>query len=101
MFMILNEFVLHSLLIVLYICTKKRKFTTCTQASLALVWYIKKAVRCTAEFLWFAERKGFEPLDPFRSTVFKTAALDHSAISPLDWAAKIFNFSIPPKIYCR
>jgi len=19
----------------------------------------------------------------------------------LDWAAKIFNFSIPPKIYCR
>ena len=29
-----------------------------------------------------AEREGFEPPDPFRSTVFKTAALNHSAISP-------------------
>ena len=30
----------------------------------------------------FAEREGFEPPDPLRSTVFKTAAFDHSAISP-------------------
>ena len=31
-----------------------------------------------------AEREGFEPPDPFRSTVFKTAAFDHSAISPAE-----------------
>ncbi len=36
-----------------------------------------------AGFLFFvAEREGFEPPDPRRSTVFKTAAIDHSAISP-------------------
>ena len=29
-----------------------------------------------------AESKGFEPLEPFGSTVFKTAAIDHSASSP-------------------
>ena len=29
-----------------------------------------------------AERKGFEPLEAFTSTVFKTAAFDRSAISP-------------------
>ncbi len=29
-----------------------------------------------------AEREGFEPPDPRRSTVFKTAAFDRSAISP-------------------
>ena len=29
-----------------------------------------------------AEREGFEPPEPFSSTVFKTAAIDHSAISP-------------------
>ena len=29
-----------------------------------------------------AEKEGFEPPDPCRSTVFKTAAIDHSAISP-------------------
>ena len=33
--------------------------------------------------LRFAEREGFEPPDPRRSTVFKTAAIDRSAISPL------------------
>ena len=36
---------------------------------------------------WFcpdlsAEREGFEPPEPLSSTVFKTAAIDHSAISP-------------------
>ncbi len=31
-----------------------------------------------------AEREGFEPPDPCRSTVFKTAAIDHSATSPKD-----------------
>ena len=29
-----------------------------------------------------AEREGFEPPDPFGSTVFKTAAIDRSATSP-------------------
>ena len=29
-----------------------------------------------------AERGGFEPPEPLGSTVFKTAAIDHSATSP-------------------
>ena len=33
-----------------------------------------------------AERKGFEPLVPHSTTVFKTAAIDHSAISPFEAA---------------
>jgi hypothetical protein len=37
-------------------------------------------VRC--EFP-FAEKEGFEPPVPCGTTVFKTAAFDHSAISPL------------------
>ena len=53
---------------------------------------------------FFAEREGFEPPDPLRSTVFKTAAFDHSAISPksnvislhvtfsVKWTAKISTF---------
>ena len=32
-----------------------------------------------------AESEGFEPPDPFGSTVFKTAAFDHSASSPDIW----------------
>ena len=31
-----------------------------------------------------AEREGFEPPEPRSSTVFKTAAIDHSATSPRD-----------------
>ena len=42
----------------------------------------KKAQRKALNFNLFAEREGFEPPDPLRSTVFKTAAFDHSAISP-------------------
>ena len=33
-----------------------------------------------------AEREGFEPPEPLSSTVFKTAAIDHSAISPSVYA---------------
>ncbi len=33
-------------------------------------------------FIFSAEREGFEPPEPLSSTVFKTAAIDHSAISP-------------------
>ncbi len=32
--------------------------------------------------MFIAEREGFEPPEPRSSTVFKTAAIDHSAISP-------------------
>jgi hypothetical protein len=35
---------------------------------------------CLANFL--AEGVGFEPTSPFREAVFKTAALNHSAIPP-------------------
>ena len=30
-----------------------------------------------------AEREGFEPPEPFSSTVFKTAVIDHSTTSPI------------------
>ena len=36
----------------------------------------------TRSSFWLAEREGFEPPEPLSSTVFKTAAIDHSAISP-------------------
>ena len=49
----------------------------------------KSKLSLTALFLWCrlpaylsAEREGFEPPEPLSSTVFKTAAIDHSAISP-------------------
>ena len=32
--------------------------------------------------VYLAEREGFEPPEPRSSTVFKTAAIDHSATSP-------------------
>ena len=43
----------------------------------------KKNEPCRTRFSFcFAEREGFEPPEPLSSTVFKTAAIDHSAISP-------------------
>ena len=42
---------------------------------------IKKPVGVTYRLL--AEREGFEPPEALTSTVFKTAAFDHSAISPM------------------
>ena len=44
-----------------------------------------------------AEREGFEPPDPCGSTVFKTAAFDHSAISPLIKERELRGPSIPSK----
>ena len=38
-------------------------------------------------FIYFAEREGFEPPVPFSTSVFKTDAIDHSAIFPLAKAA--------------
>ena len=43
---------------------------------------LKKALQVSVA-PFSAEREGFEPPDPLRSTVFKTAAFDHSAISPV------------------
>ena len=37
---------------------------------------------CTYLIKVFAEREGFEPPEVLPSTVFKTAAIDRSAISP-------------------
>ena len=39
-----------------------------------------------------AEREGFEPPDLLQSTVFKTAAIDRSAISPRQMYIPILNF---------
>ena len=33
--------------------------------------------------MFIAERQGFEPRVPRSTTVFKTAAIDHSATSPI------------------
>ena len=38
----------------------------------------------------FAEREGFEPPDLLQSIVFKTIAIDHSAISPLTPMISLF-----------
>ena len=40
-----------------------------------------------------AEREGFEPPEPLSSTVFKTAAIDHSAIFPGAKVAPYFHFT--------
>jgi hypothetical protein len=50
---------------------------------------LKKARRYTS----MAEREGFEPPDRRRSTVFKTAAFDHSATSPALISKGFFNTS--------
>ena len=50
------------------------------QASLQRVYKQKTGRFSSSGFS--AEREGFEPPDPLRSTVFKTAAIDHSATSP-------------------
>ena len=53
---------------------------------------IKKGVTdiCNA---FLAESEGFEPPDPLRSTVFKTAAFDHSANSPICFDVGFASFS--------
>ena len=40
-----------------------------------------------------AEREGFEPPEALTSTVFKTAAIDHSAISPRNIENLLFPLS--------
>ncbi len=51
--------------------------------SLFRIWVVyinKKVPVCWG--LFFAEEEGFEPPEVLPSTVFKTAAIDHSAIPP-------------------
>ena len=58
-------------------------------------------------FSWVAEEEGFEPPDLLQSTVFKTAAIDHSAIlprqkyvtSPLCKECLFWDFFFSPKPY--
>jgi hypothetical protein len=38
--------------------------------------------------MFIAEREGFEPPVPCSTTVFKTAAIDHSATSPMPLSFK-------------
>ena len=42
--------------------------------------------------MFIAERQGFEPRVPRGTTVFKTAAIDHSATSPKLLFQKYFSF---------
>ena len=61
----------------------------------------KSLIRCCGTCLWGffrAEREGFEPPDPRRSTVFKTAAIDRSAISPKE-DAKVHIFLVLAKFF--
>ena len=46
------------------------------------VFVMKKGSEINQRAFVVAEREGFEPPEVLPSTVFKTAAIDHSAISP-------------------
>ena len=52
-----------------------------------------------------AESEGFEPPDPLRSTVFKTAAFDHSANSPIYFPskgiAKVVKKFLPANLFSK
>ena len=45
-----------------------------------------------------AERQGFEPRVPRSTTVFKTAAIDHSAISPRLLFSKVLSVESAAKV---
>ena len=51
-----------------------------------------KGASLDGTLLRFAEGEGFEPPEPCSSTVFKTAAIDHSAILPDDKSNMDFPF---------
>ena len=53
------------------------------KASFRRPLYIQKPDDFRHPAFCVAESEGFEPPDPLRSTVFKTAAFDHSANSPI------------------
>ena len=62
-------------------CAPNNKSQTLPQTNLGRVQLLSFALR--AVWFSFAEKEGFEPPEACTSTVFKTAAIDHSAISPL------------------
>ena len=70
----------------LYLCT----FPFNKLMSMCL--YTKNEPYRTRSSFWLAEREGFEPPEPLSSTVFKTAAIDHSAISPSNRVQKYCFF---------
>ena len=67
-------------------------FCTITQiyGELLGILYMKSGSQLPVSH-FVAEREGFEPPDPLRSTVFKTAAFDHSAISPVLYRSGIYS----------
>ena len=54
--------------------------------------YIQKPDDFRHPAFFVAESEGFEPPDPLRSTVFKTAAFDHSANSPICYPDRICSY---------
>ena len=52
----------------------------------------RKGGAISGSSFFFAEREGFEPPEPLSSTVFKTAAIDHSALSPRNRVQKYCFF---------
>ena len=48
--------------------------------------------------MFIAERQGFEPRVPRGTTVFKTAAIDHSATSPIFQSIRAFGFKSGAKV---
>ena len=48
--------------------------------------------------MFIAERQGFEPRVPRSTTVFKTAAIDHSATSPKPLFSEVLPFESDAKV---
>ena len=69
------HFIFHSMLFISVFSSKTTENTE---------WFEKQKKGCESltHNLYLAEREGFEPPVPLSTTVFKTAAIDHSAISP-------------------
>ena len=66
------------------------------QTSLRVVGPKQKRCRISSTspcFASFAEREGFEPPEPLSSSVFKTGAIDHSAIFPGTKVRPFFSFA--------
>ena len=79
-------------------------FFTPLSASKLATRYKNKRYRFLDTFLLrsLAEREGFEPPEPRSSTVFKTAAIDHSATSPKDKSIAFFlNHQIFFKLFLK
>ena len=70
-------------------------------ASLRSACTKKAAFRGNAAVI-IAEREGFEPPEPFSSTVFKTAVIDHSTTSPvIPTTNQTLSEHAVPKLECK